>query len=59
MEDLIGDLDEIQSSLTFAAESGSEGGGDFGHKAEGAQRRSRDNAEPLIMSKPEDDDDGP
>ena len=32
---------------------GSERGGNFGHKAGGAQRRPGNNANPLIMSKPE------
>jgi len=32
---------------------GTERGGNFGHKAGGAQRRPGNNANPLIMSKPE------
>ena len=53
MEDLIGYLDEIQSQLTFDVEIRSKRGGNFGHKAGGAERRPGNNANPLIMSKPE------
>jgi hypothetical protein len=59
MEDLIGYLDEIQSQLTSPRKTGSKRGGDFGYKAEGAQRLPGNNANPLTMSKPENDDNAP